>query len=464
MKTRYSYLFHYLLIITDLLVINLAFFLAWYLAFGMGASTFHSSSRNIILVNNLVWLSLSSFFGMYRRDRLGTLRAVFKSCGKAYFGHIILMGFYLFFSGLKPVVSDNFIITYYVSLGLMFFISRIAAAFIELGLFRYLNVRRPVLIIPQNSMGLRLASNLEMNQNYHFRGFKFNSDTDLFDPETGRLVPEVSKIFNECSNKGINDIYVILNYENLKYGQALDEEAERACVRLNIVPDLVGDLSMPYSTEHMGQFTVISLRHEPLESIQNRFKKRVFDLIFSSFVICFLLSWLVPILAIIIKVQSRGPVFFKQLRSGRNNEPFYCYKFRSMRVNDDSNVRQATKNDDRITPIGKFMRRTSIDELPQFFNVLIGNMSVIGPRPHMLKHTEQYSAIIDQYMVRQFLKPGISGLAQVNGFRGETEDPELMRKRVEYDLMYMESWHLSLDVKLVLLTIINTFKKEEKAY
>lgn len=464
MKTRYSYLFHYLLIITDLLVVNLAFFLAWYYVFGVKSSTFELSYRNILLVTNLVWLSLASFFGMYRRTRLGTLRAIFKSCAKAYFGHIILMGFYLFFSGLKPMVPDNFIISYYVGLGSMFFISRLGAAFIELGLFRYLNVRRPVLIIPQNSMGLRLASNLEMNQNYHFRGFKFTSDTDLFDSRTGALNPEVSKVFSECSAKGINDIYVILNYEHLKYGPALDEEAERACVRLNIVPDLVGKLSMPYSTEHMGQFTVISLRHEPLESIQNRFKKRVFDLIFSSLVICFLMSWLVPLLAIIIKAQSRGPVFFKQLRSGRNNEPFYCYKFRSMRVNDDSNSRQATKNDDRITAIGKFMRRTSIDELPQFFNVLIGNMSVIGPRPHMLKHTEQYSAIIDQYMVRQFLKPGISGLAQVNGFRGETEDPELMRKRVEYDLMYMESWRLSLDVKLVLLTIINTFKKEERAY
>lgn len=464
MKTRYSYLFHYLLIITDLLVINLAFFCAWYIVFGMNSSSFQSSYRNIVLVNNLVWLSLSSFIGMYRKDRLGTLRAVFKSCAKAYFGHFILMGFYLFFSGLKQDVPDNFIVTFYVCLGSMFFISRIAAAIIELSLFRYLNVRRPVLIIPQNSMGLRLASNLEMNQNYHFRGFKFSSDTDLFDPETAGLVPEVSRVFAECSAKGINDIYVILNYENLKYGQALDEEAEKACVRLNIVPDLVGKLSLPYTTEHMGQFTVISLRHEPLESIQNRFKKRVFDLIFSTLVIICLLSWLVPILAVIIKIQSRGPVFFKQLRSGRNNEPFYCYKFRSMRVNDDSNVKQATKNDDRITPIGRFMRRTSIDELPQFFNVVIGNMSVIGPRPHMLKHTEQYSAIIDQYMVRQFLKPGISGLAQVNGYRGETEDPELMRKRVEYDLMYMESWRLSLDVKLVLLTIINTFRKEERAY
>lgn len=464
MKTRYSYILHYLLIITDLLVINCAFFFAWYLVFGINPASFQGSHKNIILINNIVWLFLSSFFGMYRKDRLLNLRTIFKSCFKAYLGHIVLMGFYLFFSGIRRFVPADFIISYYSCLGGMFLISRSAAAFVELGMFRYLNVRRPVLIIPKNSVGLRLASSLEMDQNYHFKGFKFNSDSDLIDEKNNKLSSIVSEVFLDCAANGINDIYIILNHQHLKYAHALDEEAEKACVRLNIVPDLMGSLSMSYTTEHMGQFTVFSLRHEPLEIIRNRFRKRLFDLVFSSLVIIFLLSWLVPILAVLIKWQSKGPVFFKQPRSGRNNETFGCYKFRSMRMNDNSDHKQATKDDDRITPIGRFMRRTSIDELPQFFNVLIGNMSVIGPRPHMLKHTEQYSAIIDQYMVRQFLKPGISGLAQVNGYRGETEDPALMRKRVEYDLMYMESWRLSLDVKIVLLTVINIFKKEDRAY
>jgi exopolysaccharide biosynthesis polyprenyl glycosylphosphotransferase len=214
----------------------------------------------------------------------------------------------------------------------------------------------------------------------------------------------------------------------------------------------------------MDEFSVITLRKEPLKNIDNRFKKRVFDIIFSSFVIVFVLSWLYPILAIIIKLQSPGPVLFKQLRSGRDNVPFWCFKFRSMKCNDASDKRQATRDDDRVTKIGKFMRRTSLDELPQFFNVLLGDMSVMGPRPHMLNHTEQYRAIIDKYMVRQFLKPGISGWAQVNGYRGETKDPILMEKRVQHDIWYMENWSVMLDIKILFMTIINMLKGEENAF
>ena len=187
-------------------------------------------------------------------------------------------------------------------------------------------------------------------------------------------------------------------------------------------------------------------------------------MVMSLAVIVFVFSWLYPVLAILIKFQSRGPVLFKQMRTGRNNKPFACYKFRSMRMNNSSDVRQASVNDDRITPIGRFMRKTSLDEFPQFFNVLMGYMSIIGPRPHMLAHTEQYRKIIDKYMVRQFSKPGISGWAQVNGYRGETKENILMEKRVQHDIQYLENWCLMLDVKIVFLTVINVFKGDEKAY
>ncbi|HWW38265.1 sugar transferase, partial [Pedobacter sp.] len=171
-----------------------------------------------------------------------------------------------------------------------------------------------------------------------------------------------------------------------------------------------------------------------------------------------------PLLAILIKLQSKGPVLFKQKRTGRNDETFWCYKFRSMKVNDRSDVHQASKEDDRITPLGRIMRRTSMDELPQFFNVFIGNMSVVGPRPHMLKHTQEYKEIISQYMVRQFLKPGITGLAQVNGFRGETKDRQAMENRVKLDIYYLENWTAMFDVKIVFMTIINLMKGEDNAY
>jgi len=196
----------------------------------------------------------------------------------------------------------------------------------------------------------------------------------------------------------------------------------------------------------------------------NRFLKRSFDTIFSILVIVFIFSWLFPILAVLIKLQSKGPVFFVQIRSGRDNKPFKCYKFRSMRVNDESDKKQATRGDKRITLIGAIMRRTSIDELPQFFNVLRGNMSVVGPRPHMISHTEQYAQLIDTFMVRHFLKPGITGWAQIRGLRGETKNTEDMLARVEADVWYLENWSFLLDLKIVFLTFFGTIRGDKNAF
>jgi putative colanic acid biosynthesis UDP-glucose lipid carrier transferase len=246
---------------------------------------------------------------------------------------------------------------------------------------------------------------------------------------------------------------------------ALINEAERNCLRLKFIPDLGSTLAAPYRMDYIGnEFPVITLRHEPLEDLGHRFVKRLFDIVFSSLAIVFIFSWLFPLLAIVIKMSSKGPVFFKQLRSGRNDLPFLCYKFRTMRINEDSDSLQATKNDSRITPIGRFLRRTSMDELPQFFNVLMGDMSVVGPRPHMLSHTMQYKAVISQFMVRHFLKPGITGWAQVNGYRGETKEDKDMEDRVKHDIYYLENWTAMLDLKIVLKTVTNIAEGEKNAF
>jgi putative colanic acid biosynthesis UDP-glucose lipid carrier transferase len=204
--------------------------------------------------------------------------------------------------------------------------------------------------------------------------------------------------------------------------------------------------------------------HEPLEDVGNQIKKRLFDILVSSIAIIFILSWLVPLLAILIKLESKGPVLFIQQRNGKDGKPFSCLKFRSMKVNTDSDNKQATKQDERITKMGAFMRKTSLDELPQFFNVLTSDMSVVGPRPHMLKHTEEYSRLINQFMIRHFLKPGITGWAQVNGLRGETKTTEDMANRVKYDIWYLENWSLWLDARIVFMTIYNVLRGEKNAY
>ncbi|MBC8081772.1 MAG: exopolysaccharide biosynthesis polyprenyl glycosylphosphotransferase [Hymenobacter sp.] len=201
-----------------------------------------------------------------------------------------------------------------------------------------------------------------------------------------------------------------------------------------------------------------------VKSKVNAVMKRAFDLFFASLVTVLLLSWLVPLIALLIKLDSRGPVFFKQLRTGKDGKPFYCLKFRSMRTSADADSRQASRGDSRITKLGAFMRKTSIDELPQFFNVLKGEMSVVGPRPHMLRHTEDYAKVIENFMERHLVTPGITGWAQVEGHRGETKETAAMEKRVNADIFYIRNWSFLLDLKIVLLTIRQAIRGNENAF
>ena len=178
----------------------------------------------------------------------------------------------------------------------------------------------------------------------------------------------------------------------------------------------------------------------------------------------FILSWLIPIISLLIKKESKGPIFFKQIRNGINYEEFYCFKFRSMLVNDDAHEKQATKGDSRVTNFGKFLRMSSLDEMPQFINVLLGDMSVVGPRPHMIKENDKYYKTVDKYMLRHVIKPGITGLAQVSGFRGEVQKDSDIINRIKFDIFYLENWSVLLDIKIIFRTIINLIKGEEKAY
>ena len=196
----------------------------------------------------------------------------------------------------------------------------------------------------------------------------------------------------------------------------------------------------------------------PLDDWRNRLFKRVFDVVGSLLVIFFLLSWMYPLFGLIIALQSKGPILFKQKRSGLNNQSFTCYKFRSMVVNAQSDLLQASYGDARITPFGRFLRRTSLDELPQFINVLVGDMSIVGPRPHMLKHTQAFSAQVDRFMTRHRIKPGITGLAQVRGYRGETPDAHDVSGRVRLDRFYVNNWTFLFDVKITLDTIRMIFR------
>lgn len=273
---------------------------------------------------------------------------------------------------------------------------------------------------------------------------------------------------DECLNfvieNGISEIYCTLSPETNGALYDLAHKAEQRFVHFKFVPDYSHFARKSILVDYVEDLPLLSLRRQPLENISNRIIKRAFDIVFSLGVIVFILSWLTPLLALLLKLDSKGPVFFMQLRSGKNNKPFWCIKFRTLRENNEADQKQVTRNDDRVTKLGHILRKTNIDELPQFVNVLLGNMSVVGPRPHMLKHTKEFNSLHKQYMIRHFLKPGVTGLAQVKGYRGEIRHPELLKKRVEYDIMYLENWSLSEDIRIIASTIFLSLKGDENAY
>lgn len=265
-------------------------------------------------------------------------------------------------------------------------------------------------------------------------------------------------------DNSIDEIYCSISEFTNEQIREVSEFADNNLKILKFIPDNKEIFTKKLNYQYLGITPILSLRTIPIDTPINQFIKRTFDIVMSILVLVGLLSWLTPIMAILIKLDSKGPVFFKQKRNGLDYKEFYCYKFRSMQPNPTADLHQVSRNDHRITRLGKAIRHTSIDELPQFINVLKGEMSVVGPRPHMVSHTHMYAERIDKFMVRHFIKPGITGLAQVSGYRGEVETDHDIINRVKFDIFYVENWSLLLDIKIVIQTIIKALKGDEKAY
>ncbi|MGM9684821.1 MAG: undecaprenyl-phosphate glucose phosphotransferase [Bacteroidaceae bacterium] len=291
------------------------------------------------------------------------------------------------------------------------------------------------------------------------------ADEPSDDPELSELYAGTTNTLYEwlSKHKNINEIYGYVPSTEQEKINMLSKYCDNNLIRFFYVPDLNVFRGKLLFNQY-GSTPVIARRREPLTYPQNKIVKRVFDIFFSLLVLIVVFPIVFLISAIIIKIQSPGPIFFRQLRTGLDGKSFYCLKFRSMHMNKDADRLQATKDDPRKFTYGNIMRKTNIDELPQFINVLLGDMSVVGPRPHMLKHTEEYSNIINRYMVRHLAKPGITGLAQVSGFRGETQKLSQMEDRVKKDIEYIENWTLLLDIRIIVKTVTNVFAGEKNAY
>jgi Undecaprenyl-phosphate glucose phosphotransferase len=368
--------------------------------------------------------------------------------------------FLLAFIFFLPFLSIIGYLWFFIGISSVFFVfTKLLANYIYFKIIKYYHLKssrvKRVLLVGKNETLQKVKRIIKVNPilKYMFVGY-------LDDTPGKNVLGTRDELRRVVQEHNIHVIFVTIKSpkELIPYCD-INKDLLHTCnqlgVRLFYVPENEAIEMHQYDVDKLDGITVINPQKIPMDMIENQIKKRIFDLIFSGLVILFLLSWLYPLMALLIKLSSKGPVLFKQKRTGINKINFKCYKFRSMRMNEEADLKQATEDDPRITGIGKFIRKTNIDELPQFFNVFKGEMSVVGPRPHMLAHTDKYSALVEDYLVRHYVKPGITGWAQISGFRGETDQLWKMEKRVELDKEYINNWSLDWDIMIVWKTIFD---------
>lgn len=407
------------------------------------------------------WIACIVFQRFYTIKRINSFDRIAKSTIETLLFHLFLVSVYIVGTEAYFIPRD-YLVTFYALFVPLLFSWRTGVYYVIRFLRRLGLNYRNVVIIGYNPYGLSLKRYLEQNPElgYRFRGF-----FDHWPHRHASIVGKFQRSMEDFLRKeNVDEIFVCQSYLKHRYFRHLVRFTESNFMKIKLLPDIKGLVFDDLELEFYSNLPIISFRREPLQNELNAAIKRGFDVVFSLLVLLVIGSWLFPLLALLIKLDSRGPVFFVQKRSGRAGKDFMCMKFRTMVVNDEADIRQATRNDDRITRVGRFLRETNLDELPQFFNVLMGDMSVVGPRPHMVKHTEEYSKTISNYMLRHLIKPGVTGLAQAKGYRGETKDNFSMRNRVRVDILYIERWSFILDLKVIVMTVFSMFRGDDNAY
>ena len=463
MANKYATLFKWINVLVDYILLNGTLYFSFVLAKRNVVWLDVYDYRLTILLLNFCWFYSSTNLKIYSYI-LTREAARIMNANVACLCIFIVLAFVI-----KLIIPHLYVpptpFIYYFAL-FPFFILSWRLAFLFIRKYKrqvWLNTNK-IAIVGAGTLGIDLYKYIDSNNllGYKIAGI-FDNDSSKV-PVTMNYLGNVAECISYACTNNVKEIFCALPYKESENIELLLQEADKHMVRFRLIPNFKDEIKQKFLVEMFGSVPVIKPRMEPLENKANEILKRIFDIVFSLLVIITLLSWLLPVLAILIKLDSKGPVFFKQLRSGKRNKSFYCLKLRSMYVNKDSDILQATKNDSRVTRVGKFLRNTSLDELPQFLNVLLGNMSVVGPRPHMLKQTHDYSKVINNYMVRHFLTPGITGWAQINGFRGETKENASMLNRIQADLWYLENWSIFLDLKIIFRTLWHLLKNNNNAY
>ena len=409
---------------------------------------------------NVFWLLASFFVGFYKIYRHTRFYRILSLLAIQF--SLFFLGFFTYFTLFREgdVVNNQTLILTSIFLGIaiskFLFISALKK-YRSLG-----NNFRKVVVLGSDDTAKKLIKVFKTKKEFGYVVSAIFSDNVSKNHLYNGTVQESFAFILE---NDIDIIYCSLSELNQQEVKKATTFANQNNIEIKLVPDTNELYSKNYKKEYYDDSMLILKVHKlPFETSENRTIKRIFDVVFSIFTIVFVMSWLTPILWIIIKIESKGPAFFKQKREGINGKLFVCYKFRSMKINVNSENKHTTKNDVRVTSFGAFLRRTSLDELPQFFNVLKGDMSVVGPRPHLKSLSIEYQKNVNNYLDRHAVKPGITGLAQVRGYRGEITKKSDIKNRIRLDIFYIENWSIQLDIKIILQTVFNVFKGEEKAY
>lgn len=449
--------------IGDLVVLNVLFFSIYYGMDAFYTKAITRSLREIVLLLNFCY-----FFSLYFVPIRLHLSVVFidKIVQRSF--TLITFQIFLFATCLIFLNAGNdlatFIVIFYLATVLCFSFWRVLVR-VALKMYRRKGYgAKNIIIVGAGKNGMELYRVIKNDLSYGFHVLGFFDDNEILRGVLPNYLGRIDDLKTYVLEHNVDEIYCTIPGTNSGRISGLLAFAEKNMIRFYIIPEFYRDVKKSMILDILESIPLLSIRNEPLQSAYNRILKRAFDVVFSILVLttCFPLLYLIA--GLLVKLSSPGPVIFKQKRTGIYGKEFECYKFRTMKINDEADVVQAVKDDPRMTRIGSFLRQTNLDEFPQFINVLMGDMSVVGPRPHMLKHTEQYSLLIDKYMVRHLVKPGITGWAQIMGYRGETRTLEQMEGRVKCDVWYIENWSFFLDLKIIFVTIVNMFRGEKNAY
>lgn len=449
MKHRYSFL----IIPIQLFIDCLSIFIILYFVSDL---EFYNPSFIIYIIS--FWMLSSFLTNYYKVLRFTKFLRILSLTFRHFF--IFILGFFSFFGIFKEgsVINNQFLIL--LSILISTFCLKVIS-FLLLKWYRNLgrNYRKVVVIgIDDSSKKITKLFNNNKSLGYRYLGLFTNKNLN-------NKLGNIEDSFDYILDNSVDEIYCSLKGLSSQMVNKITSFANSNNINLKLIPDAGKLYSKDQSIEFYDDtLVVLNVKKLPFEFNENYFIKRVFDICFSFLVCLFILSWLIPLLWVLIKIESKGPAIFSQKREGLDGRKFICYKFRSMKINAMSDKIHAVENDIRVTKIGSFIRKTSIDELPQFFNVLRGEMSVVGPRPHLPSLSIEYQKDVDDYLRRHIVKPGITGLAQVSGYRGEIKKRSDIKNRVRLDIFYIENWSFLLDIKIILMTIFNVFKGEENAY